>query len=146
MPRFSVRELLLATTLVAVSCFLFGKAGASPIWLLAAPALYSAWVTARENNREVPFWMTVSAGVLPVFVPSLFLHYQRESEETVVVIAIFGGLGTYLVFCGVMRGHWTTKILAYLVLVPYTLLVASAVLGFLSYPDFYFDYWRGDLP
>ena len=116
---FSVKTLMVCTLILAVSLGLYPILGTDLFLWLGFTLFIYAGAESHRVKQPRPFWM--SAGALAI------LHYlqpplgYRPSELDVVVNSIVFTSGACLAYAGTRYGHWSSRLLAGVILVPYML-------------------------
>ena len=99
-----------------------------PLALLAS--LFVAGFIAHENEKPAPYWSCVGSVVIFVFFALPLLVFRPSearliifgpSEARLIIFACFFSIGGYLSYSAIRHGHWTTRILALLVMMAYVL-------------------------
>jgi hypothetical protein len=139
-PRFSLAMLLSCVTFVAVACGLvvrFGELGVLCVFGLSVVAVGAFSIRAKRTKH---FWQCIGSFViLPYFLPSLSHSPPAESEA--IIGAILHGLGTMLALSTILRGHWSTRILACVSLTAYLFILYLVVRHSIGHWDTVIRYW-----
>jgi len=89
-----------------------------PLTWLAS--FFVAGFVAHENEKPAPYWSCVGSMVIFFFI-ALPLLVFGPSEVGAILFACFFSIGGYLSYSAIRHGHWTTRILATLVMMAYAL-------------------------
>ena len=126
--QFSIRNLMILTLLVGIACVI----GSLSLWLLALALflgfLIVAGVSAHRSSRIAGFIYAMSAMFLLFLLPGVSVGPRGlMSDFDVIVLASMVGTGLFLSSKSIYSGHWSTKLLGSIVLIPYVLIVTQTV-------------------
>ena len=116
--QFSIKTLLLLTTVVAIGTVAYMALGTSAIWLLLWGYVIAAGAISHNDQKPTPFWSGVASLLILVFLFSGSVDVSAGTNAVVVFALVFT-LGGYLASLAIRRGHWTTKILGSILLAFY---------------------------
>ena len=124
---FSISNLLLWTTVVALVIAMVQLLGpvVIPLVLICMVAVIGG--VAHGQDNAPPFWAALGSGVATTWGLPLLLAF-RPTTLGVVAGCFYVGLAICLAYYSIRAGHWTTKLLVLLVVIPYVAALYSLLI------------------
>ena len=114
---FSLKTLLNTVTLAALLLGLYLAIGPASLAIASLVLLVFAGFASHKANAPIPYWKCVGSGaILFYLLPPL--GYQPLHAETILNSIVFA-IGVFLVYSSIRHGHWSTRMLGIVVIIPY---------------------------
>ena len=137
--QYSLKSLLLVTTVVAILVTVISKLGINlvPYILLAAVVGF----TAHRDGKLVPYWKAVFAASF--WLAATDDHYRYWTDEVAIAYSIGLGFGSVFAFSAIRHGNWQTKIIAAVAMLLYVIMIAGTLIHGIGNMDGVIEYWAG---
>ena len=126
--QFSIKTLLASTTITAVAVGSYIKFGMPAIWTGLLLGVIALGTIAHRNKTPAPFWGCIGSAILlwhPLLPYRRIIPFSGEVGFSILAFIV----GACLAGASIQRGHWTTRAMAVLMVVLYSLIFATIVLA-----------------
>ncbi len=137
--KFSLKTLLIFVTMAAVFLGLYQAIGDASFVFGMFGLLVFVGFAAHKVENPFPYWQCIgSIAILIFLLPPL--GYRPTEAETIMSSILFA-IGGYLAYAAIRHGHWSTRLLAIVVISPYLLFICLTLIEGLSNWERIVDYW-----